>query len=179
MCVSVCVRARSVASDWNPMDSSSPGSSVHGIFQVRILGWVAISFSRGSCQLRDQTQVSRISCRDKQIHYHCTTWAKMEKAKYSHTNVWLLCYSLWKHRHFLTRQYILQSCKEWPVALWIVASKWWIVNSKKPSLFYTEWLEYGYESIPLFPTNTQEKCGEVRRQRLSELQDYHWLLLLL
>ena len=30
------------------MDCSSPGSSVHGIFQVRILEWVAISFSRGS-----------------------------------------------------------------------------------------------------------------------------------
>ena len=31
-----------------PMDCSLPGSSVHGIFQVRILEWVAISFSRGS-----------------------------------------------------------------------------------------------------------------------------------
>ena len=30
------------------MDCSPPGSSVHGIFQVRILKWVAISFSRGS-----------------------------------------------------------------------------------------------------------------------------------
>ena len=31
-----------------PMDCSLPGSSVHGIFQARILEWVAISFSRGS-----------------------------------------------------------------------------------------------------------------------------------
>ena len=30
----------------NPMDCSLPGHSVHGIFQVRILEWVAISFSR-------------------------------------------------------------------------------------------------------------------------------------
>ena len=30
------------------MDCSSPGSSVHGIFQARILEWVVISFSRGS-----------------------------------------------------------------------------------------------------------------------------------
>ena len=29
----------------NPMDCSPPGSSVHGIFQVRVLEWVAISFS--------------------------------------------------------------------------------------------------------------------------------------
>ena len=35
--------------------SSPPGSSVQGILQVRILGWVAMSFSRGSSQLRDQT----------------------------------------------------------------------------------------------------------------------------
>ena len=32
----------------NPMDSSSPGSSAYGIFQARILGWGAISFSRVS-----------------------------------------------------------------------------------------------------------------------------------
>ena len=29
------------------MDCSAPGSSVHGIFQARILEWVAISFSGG------------------------------------------------------------------------------------------------------------------------------------
>ena len=31
-----------------PMDCSLPGSSIHGIFQARVLEWVAISFSRGS-----------------------------------------------------------------------------------------------------------------------------------
>ena len=42
----------------NPMDCSAPGSSIHGIFQARILEWFAISFSRGSSQPRDQTWVS-------------------------------------------------------------------------------------------------------------------------
>ena len=42
----------------NPMDCSPPGSSVHGILQARILEWVAISFSKGSSQPRDRTQVS-------------------------------------------------------------------------------------------------------------------------
>ena len=42
----------------NPMDCSPPGSSVLGIFQARILEWVAISFSRESSQPRDWTQVS-------------------------------------------------------------------------------------------------------------------------
>ena len=32
----------------DPVDCSLPGSSVHGIFQARILEWVAISFSRRS-----------------------------------------------------------------------------------------------------------------------------------
>ena len=44
----------------NPMDCSLPGSSIHGIFQARVLELVAISFSRGSSQPRDQTGVSCI-----------------------------------------------------------------------------------------------------------------------
>ena len=43
------------------MDCSLPGSSVHGIFQARVLEWVAISFSRGSSQPRNWTQVSCIA----------------------------------------------------------------------------------------------------------------------
>ena len=45
------------------MDCSSPGSSVHGILQARILEWVAISFSRGSFWPRDQIHVSCITGR--------------------------------------------------------------------------------------------------------------------
>ena len=37
----------------NPMDYSVPGSSVHGIFQARMLEWVAISSSRASSRPRD------------------------------------------------------------------------------------------------------------------------------
>ena len=37
----------------NPMDRSPLGSTVLGIFQARILEWVAISFSRGSSRSRD------------------------------------------------------------------------------------------------------------------------------
>ena len=46
-------------------------SSVHGIFQARILEWVAISSSRGSSQPRDHTHVSCISCIVRQVLYHC------------------------------------------------------------------------------------------------------------
>ena len=57
---------------WDTVDYSLPGSSIHGIFQARILEWVAISFSRGSSQPRDWTQVSHIRGR------HCTVWATRE-----------------------------------------------------------------------------------------------------
>ena len=45
----------------DPIDGSPPGSSIPGILQARILEWVAISFSRGSSQFRDQTCVSSSS----------------------------------------------------------------------------------------------------------------------
>ena len=41
----------------------------HGISQERILEWVAISFSRGSSQLRDRTQVSWGCCIGRQMLY--------------------------------------------------------------------------------------------------------------
>ena len=53
------------------MDCSPPGSSVHGIFQARLLEWAAIS-SRGSSQPRDRTQVSLIADR------RFTIWATRE-----------------------------------------------------------------------------------------------------
>ena len=49
MGVTACVHAKSLQSCptlRHPMDCSPPGPSVHGIFQARILEWVAISFSR-------------------------------------------------------------------------------------------------------------------------------------
>ena len=42
------------------MDCSLSASPVHGIFQARILEWVAISSSRGSFQPRDPTYISGI-----------------------------------------------------------------------------------------------------------------------
>ena len=47
VCVCVCVRERVIQlclCFCNPMDCCLPGSSVHGIFQARILEWVAIPF---------------------------------------------------------------------------------------------------------------------------------------
>ena len=60
----------------DPMDCSLTGSSVHGIYQARILEWIAISFSRGSSRPRNWNQVSCIASR------FFTNWA-MREALYS------------------------------------------------------------------------------------------------
>ena len=60
------------------MDCSPPGSSVHVIFQARVLQWVAISFSRRSSWCRNWTWVSHIACR-------CfTVWATREVPSWWH-----------------------------------------------------------------------------------------------
>ena len=58
----------------NPMDCSPPGFSAHGILQARILGWMAMPSSRASCQHRDWTHVSHVSCTGRQLLYYCITW---------------------------------------------------------------------------------------------------------
>ena len=58
VCVCVCVCAKSLQfcpTLCDLMDCNLPGSSVHGILQVRILIWVAMPSSRGSSRLRDWT----------------------------------------------------------------------------------------------------------------------------
>ena len=56
----------------DPMDCSPPGSSIHGIFQARVLEWGAIAFSRGSSWPRDRTRVSCIVVR------RFTIWARRD-----------------------------------------------------------------------------------------------------
>ena len=64
--------AQSCPTLFDPMDSSQPGSSIHGIFQAKILECVAISFSRGSSWPRDRIWVSCIGGR------HFNLWATRE-----------------------------------------------------------------------------------------------------
>ena len=73
--MSVCARAVSCfsrvqlhATPW------TPGSSVHGILQARILECVAISFSRGSSPPGDQTGVSDVSCTGRGLFTTSATW---------------------------------------------------------------------------------------------------------
>ena len=64
--------AKSHLTLYNPTVYSLPGSSVHGIFQERILEWVVTPFSRGSSQSREWTQVSCTAGR------FFTVWATRE-----------------------------------------------------------------------------------------------------
>ena len=81
------------------MDYSLPGSSIHGTFQPRILGWVAISFSRGSSWPRDRTQVSRTAGR------FFTIWATREAL----VKMWYV---------YIYRQWsIIQPQKEWNLVI--------------------------------------------------------------
>ena len=59
LCLSLC----------NPMDCIPPGFSIHGIFQARILEWVAISYSGAS----SNQGIEPVSL-DRWILYHCITW---------------------------------------------------------------------------------------------------------
>ena len=84
ICMGVCAHtshsvAQSCLTLCHPMDCSSLGSTVHGIFQARILKWVAISYSRGSSWTRDWTHVSWVSCIGRQIVYH---WCHLESRMY-------------------------------------------------------------------------------------------------
>ena len=60
--VDLGMHAKSSLTLCDPMDCSLPGSSVHGIFQERMLEWVTTPPSRGSSPPRDQTHFSCISC---------------------------------------------------------------------------------------------------------------------
>ena len=77
----------------DPLDCSLPGSSVHGIFQAKVLEWVAISFSRGSYWSRDWTHISCIFCIAGGLFTHWAIWDNtkigwVEKKKNFHFYQW-------------------------------------------------------------------------------------------
>ena len=51
-----------------PMDCSLPGSSIHGIFQARVLEWVATAFSPKKLQLNTKHTSEFIVIRQKRKH---------------------------------------------------------------------------------------------------------------
>ena len=119
-CESESEVAQSCPTFCDPMDCSLPGSSVHGIFQAIALEWIAISFSRGSSQPRDWTQVSCI------VDRHFTIWATREVLILNPKNwrgrEWQ-CHDRYKSLGlpflFPLLSSLYQSC-------WVRTSIWWI-----------------------------------------------------
>ena len=97
------------------MDCSLADSSVHGIFQARVLEWVAISFFRGSSRPRDRTQVSSIADR------RFTVWATREAPRsqlfilaqlchyYSLNSIQGKALSQWSPNLFGTRDHFMEN----------------------------------------------------------------------
>ena len=61
----------------NPMGCSLPGSSVHGVFQARILEWVAIFFSRGASQVG--LNLILLHCRQIFFFFYCLSHQGSQK----------------------------------------------------------------------------------------------------
>ena len=62
----------------NPMDCSLPGSSIHGIFQARVLEWGAIAFSYSILKSRDITLSTKVHLVKAMVFpvvmYGCESW---------------------------------------------------------------------------------------------------------
>ena len=71
--VDMCEAAQSCLTLCIPLHCSPPGSSVHGVFQARLLEWAAMPSSKGSSRPRDwpkdRTQVSPVSCTGRKVIY--------------------------------------------------------------------------------------------------------------
>ena len=102
----------------DPMNHSQPGSSVHGIFQARILEWVAISFSRVSSQPKNwtwstafqadslppeppqkATNIKSIALKQKQKY---VSMGQEKKPRDKSTHLWSI--SLWQRRQDYTME---------------------------------------------------------------------------
>ena len=87
----------------DPMDCSLPGSSIHGIFQARVLEWGAIAFSDNGILLshkKERIWVSSNEVEEPRAYY--TEWSKSEREQqilYININIWNL--ERWNWRTYL------------------------------------------------------------------------------
>ena len=89
----------------DPVDYSPPGSSVHGVLQVRTLMCVAISSSWGSSQPRDQTH---ISCISRWNFYQWATW----EMQYFDNNIFKALRSPGEGNGYPLQYSCLEGCQE-------------------------------------------------------------------
>ena len=110
--------SRSVVSDsCDPMDCSLPGSSVHGIFQGRILEWVAISFSRGIFPIQE-SKLGLLHCR-KILHRPTYEGSPFFREAYFILWVWKMVILINHHVH----SYVSHSPVKLGLNLWLFGAK--------------------------------------------------------
>ena len=85
----LCICAQLCLPLCNHRGYSPPDSSVHGIFQARVLEWLAISCSMGSSRPRDWTHVSCVSCTGGWILYHWAAWEAHLWMQWHAVKAWL------------------------------------------------------------------------------------------
>ena len=115
------VCAKSCLTLCDPVNCSLPGSIVYGILQARILKWVAMPFSGGSSQPRDQTCISCGSCIASRLF---TNWATREALPF----VYPLLLSVFVHQKIT---WLL------PLRPWICSSPLYILDTSRLSNLYT------------------------------------------
>ena len=112
----------------DPMKWGPSGSSVYGILQERIVGWVSMTSSRGSSWPRDQTHISYISCIGRWVLYHLRyLWSP----KYVLTAI--------KNENRIQRTILLNETEGWGILHGcfgtFIMKLWWIW--KLPSILHT------------------------------------------
>ena len=153
-----------------PMDCSTPGSSVHGILQARILKWVTISFSRVSSQFMDRTC---ISCLGRQILYHWATWEAPSPA-------FTLFFMFPTYTHIQSKPNVLGNVSSSDIRVSLLMStplriSWQCLAHKRHSmtiyLFHEQRNQWMDESLTFFFTNPT--FSEARKEK----QHWEWICL--
>ena len=115
----------------DPIDGSPLSFSVHGIFQARILEWVAISSSRGSFRPRNWIYVF---CIDRWILYHWVTWEAQFLFLWYFMSYPFLTRSSWDHGR-LDPKAIFFKVSSWQAVTWPYTC---IKSLKKTLKIYTK-----------------------------------------
>ena len=95
-CLTVC----------DPMDCSLPGSSIHGIFQARVLEWGAIAFSDAAVQLINNVVLaSDVQQSDSFIYLYIYLKVKVKVTQ--------LCLTLWDPMDYTVHRILQARILEW------------------------------------------------------------------
>ena len=154
-----CLVAKSYLTLCDSMNRSPPGSSVHGISHERMLGWVAISSSRGSSQPRDQTC---ISCIVRWVPYCWATGGRL-LATTTHINIWF-SFPFWSQEIWTPDLlcWVGPCYKSWPVSFTCNWSTKEVVHPRWHSYKRGAWISEALFVGQPFPTQASQVAQLVK-----------------